>query len=118
MDKGMGFQDPLPAEQKTMELGQQQKTELLAREVSWKLGHRLPCSKCADWKPEQESMGWRLIHKPRGIEFICRGANFWGCDKIRGLSAHGMIELGKEFAPEIVQSLEQGLFGRGTCIYI
>ena len=83
-----------------MEASPQQKIELLAREVCWKLGHRLPCSKCAERKPKEEPMSWLPVHKSRGTEFICRGAKLWGCDDIRGLSARQMIELGKEVAPK------------------
>ena len=92
-----------------MEASPQQKIELLAKEVCWKLGHRLPCSKCAEWKPKEELMSWRPVHKSHGTEFICRGAKFWGCDKIKGLSVYQMIELGKQVDPDEVEKLERGM---------
>jgi len=86
--------------------GDQRRIDLLAKEVAWQLGHNIPCSQCD--KPQNESLGWMMRRKTRGLTFECRGVKFWKCTNF--LSSIEFINATRSLFPTEVSLMESALF--------
>jgi hypothetical protein len=93
-----------------MDSNDPRRIDLLAREIAFRIGERVSCSNCHDAKPENQTYGWTIKNRQRGLQFYCRGVRMWGCIGI--LSANQLINRAKTVCLAEVESIERGLFGR------